>query len=108
MNVSTLSRKFLQRVLILLLIGQLFTFASIYNNRKTVEEGGLNKRAKLLSAIAAQSAARAVLDNYDFTYLSILMDEILKDKDIVSVTLRDQQGKEFTFSRNDGKPSSLG
>lgn len=107
MTPSSLSRKFLQRVLILLLIGQLFTFGSIYNNRKKIEEGGLNKRAKLLSAIAAQSAARAVLDNYDFTYLSILMDEILKDSDIVSVKFRDEKGKEFTFSGNEKKRRSL-
>ena len=64
----------------------------------------MNKRAKLLGSIVAKAAARSILDNYDFTYLSILMDEILDDNDIVSVEVKEQKGKEFTFAHSDHKP----
>ncbi len=107
MKASSLSRRFLQRVLILLLVGQIATLAWVYQDRKRVEEGELNKRAKLLAGMVAKSAARSILDNYDFTYLSILIDEILIDNDIVSVEFKDQQGKEFVFTRNNRKPASL-
>ncbi|HET6419909.1 MAG TPA: methyl-accepting chemotaxis protein [Geobacteraceae bacterium] len=107
MKTSSLSRKFLARVLLLLLAGQIISLAWIYKERKKVEEGELNRRAKILAVMVSKSAERSILDNYDFTYLTILTNEILNDEDIISVTVRDGNGKEFVFARNDrGAPAS--
>ncbi|HKZ18079.1 MAG TPA: HAMP domain-containing methyl-accepting chemotaxis protein [Geobacteraceae bacterium] len=91
----------------LLLVGQVATLAWTFQDRKKLEEGKLDRRAKLFAGMVAQSAARSLLDNYDFTYLSILIDEILKDSDIVSVKFKDHQGQEFVFAPNDRKAASL-
>ena len=107
MKTSSLSRKFLGRVLLLLLVGQIASLAWIYTDRKNTEEGELAGRAKLLAVMVSKSAARTMLDNYDFTYLNILVNEILNDKDILSVRFRDRDGKDFVFARNDDyRPSS--
>jgi methyl-accepting chemotaxis protein len=107
MKTSSLSRKFLRRVLVLLLVGQIATLAWTFHDRKKLEEGKLDRRAKLFAGMVAKSAARSLLDNYDFTYLSILIDEILKDNDIVSVEFRDHKGQEFVFAPNNRESASL-
>jgi methyl-accepting chemotaxis protein len=97
MKAVSLSRKFLGRVLLILLIGQAVTLVSVYRDRLHVEEEELTNRAKLLGSIVAGSAYRALLDN-DFTYLTLLISDILKDRDISSIVVKDQKGQEYTYN----------
>ncbi len=93
---TSLSHKFLKRVLVILLIGQSLTMLVVYRDRMQVEDGQLGSRIRLLAKITANSAYRALLEN-DFTYLTLIANEILNDQDVVSITVNDRKGQEVVY-----------
>jgi len=92
----SLSKKFLKRVLIILLIGQALTMVVVYRDRMQVENGELTNRIRLLTKITANSAYRALLEN-DFTYLTLIINEMLNDKDIISIAVDNQKGPPIVY-----------
>lgn len=105
---NRLSRKFLLQILLAVFIGQCCATAwTIHDNRKIQEENIRQKvilSTKQLASIAAISRA-----SFDFTYLGQLMDQVLKDADVVRIAYIDQTGftvmdKKSSFS---GEPITL-
>jgi len=96
MKKVSLSKKFLKRVLIILLIGQALTMMLVYRDRLQVENGELTNRIKLLAKITSNSAYRAVLEN-DYTYLTLITNEIINDQDVISVAVDNRKGPEIVY-----------
>jgi len=61
-----------------------------------VENGELNNRIKLLTKITANSAYRALLEN-DFTYLTLIINEILNDQDVISIAIDNRKDPEIVY-----------
>lgn len=85
---KSLSRRFLFRLLIILLLGQCVTLGwSLYSNNN-IQENDVKEKltlcGKQLAAIAVASR-----DSFDFTYLGQLADELIKDSDICRVSYID-------------------
>ena len=107
MKKISLSQKFLKRVLIILLIGQALTMMVVYRDRMNVENGELTNRIKLLTKITANSAYRALLEN-DFTYLTLIVNEILNDQDVISIAIDNRKGPEIVYNGERPKqPASM-
>lgn len=106
MKKVSLSQKFLKRVLIILLVGQALTMIVVYRDRLQVENNELTNRIKLLTQITANSAYRALLEN-DYTYLTLIINEILNDQDIISISVDNRKGPEIVYQgESPKKPAS--
>jgi len=106
---ANLSNKLLKQLTVVLVIGQLVTLAVVYSNRVHVEEQAVSNGIGLFGKIVASSAYRALLDN-DFTYLTLMTNDILNDEDVLSITVVNAQGQEFAFTPvkpRAGKPSVM-
>ena len=104
MKKVSLSQKFLKQVLIILLIGQALTMTVVYRDRMQVENGELTNRIKMLAKITANSAYRALLEN-DFTYLTLIINEILNDQDVISIAIDNRKGPEIVYKGERPKQS---
>jgi methyl-accepting chemotaxis protein len=106
MEKVSLSQKFLKRVLIILLIGQALTMMVVYRDRMQVENNELTNRIRLLTKITANSAYRALLEN-DFTYMTLIINEMLNDQDIISIAVDSRKGPEIVYQgESPKKPAS--
>lgn len=84
-----LSRRFLLRLLCILLLGQSLTLGwSLYTN-KIIQEDDIKEKL-MLSGKQLVAVATVSRDSFDFTYLGQLADELNKDPDIVRVTYADK------------------
>ncbi len=84
-----LSRTFLSRLIVIISIGQILSIGwSLYENKKVQEQDIRDK----LSLCGKQLGAVAVVsrDSFDFTYLGQLIDELVKDEDILRITYIDK------------------
>ena len=80
-----------------MLVGQAVTLISVYYDRSLAEESELRNRVGIMGKIVASSAYRALLDS-DFTYLTLIISDILKDQDIPLLTVTDQKGHEYSYA----------
>lgn len=96
MKTASLSHKLFKQLVIIVIIGQVLVMALVYTDRMRVEAQEVNRRIASFGAIVASSAYRALLDN-DFTYLTLLTSDILNDEDILTIVVKDSQGKEYSY-----------
>ncbi|MBI5194982.1 MAG: hypothetical protein HZA10_01525 [Nitrospirae bacterium] len=86
-----LSTKFIQRVLIILLIGQSAIFYMTFSNNSTMLERQLRQRVLLTATLISNTAAIAIV-SYDYTFIEPLVDQMHSDPDIWSVEIFDKDG----------------
>ena len=85
----SLSRRFVLRLLFILLLGQIITLGwSLYSN-KAIQQNDIKEK---LTLSGKQLAALALVSrtSYDFTYLGQLIDELLKDEDVLRIIYIDK------------------
>ena len=93
MKHASLSNAFIVRVLLILLVCQGGLFAWSYVQEKQSLEDSLQQKITVVSRLMVNASAKG-LTEFDFTYLGLLMDEMLKDEDFVGMSLKDETGFE--------------
>lgn len=91
MKQMNLSTKFIFRVFLILLVGQIVVFFWLYANTNRMLTYDLRHKVTVASKLLSVASARSLTD-YDFTYLGLIMDETLKDGDINEIELLDKSG----------------
>ena len=89
---KSLSTRFIYRILIILFVGQSLIWAWSFYREKTTLEDSLNNVLSLSGGIISNIAATALVSS-DHTYLERIIDDILKNEDIISVEILDADGK---------------
>ncbi|MBT0662858.1 hypothetical protein KI809_00965 [Geobacter pelophilus] len=85
----SLTRRFILRLLIILLLGQCLALGwSLYTNEQ-IQKNDIREK---ISLSGKQLASLAVVSrtSFDFTYLGQLIDELIKDEDILRITYVDK------------------
>lgn len=90
---KSLSKAFIIRVLLILLVcqGGVLTWA-YFQERNSLAEG-LEQKIEVVSQLMVNASAKGFQD-FDFAYLGLLMDVMLKDEDIIGMSLKDENGFE--------------
>jgi methyl-accepting chemotaxis protein len=88
---TSLSKAFIVRVLLILLLCQAVLFAWSYQQEREVLEQGLQQKLLVVSRLLVNAAAKG-LTEFDVTYLGLLTDEMLKDPDFTGLLLFDDGG----------------
>ncbi|KAF0221056.1 MAG: methyl-accepting chemotaxis sensory [Geobacteraceae bacterium] len=91
MKQMNLSIKFIFRVFLILVVGQIVVFFWLYSNTNRMFTDDLRHKVTVASKLLSVASARSLTD-YDFTYLGLIMDETLKDVDINEIELVDKSG----------------
>ncbi len=88
---KSLSKAFIIRVILVLLVCQGVLFAWAYYQEKFSLRDGLNQKVTVVSRLIENAAIKG-LTEFDVTYLGLLADEMLKDPDFVGLLLFDDTG----------------
>ncbi|SNB46524.1 methyl-accepting chemotaxis protein [Geobacter sp. DSM 9736] len=96
---ATLSQKFILQVLLVLFLGQFVILFSSYRHDKGEMEEGTRQKA-LLSAKLLSTTSATALSTFDFTYLGMVMDEVVKDEDVSEVSLHDANNIQVFKKKN--------
>jgi methyl-accepting chemotaxis protein len=85
---KSLSKLFIFRVILVLLVCQGILFAWSYYQEQISLQDGLNQKVRVVSRLIENAAIKG-LTEFDVTYLGLLTDEMLKDPDFTGVMLFD-------------------
>jgi methyl-accepting chemotaxis protein len=104
MKTKSLARTFLLRVFLFLFLGQLLLLAWMIYDRTETEQEAVVEKVKTQAILLANAAARSLTD-YDFTYLGLLVDEVLKGRETASILIIDKSGA-VILERNAGNKAT--
>jgi len=88
---KSLSRAFIFRVLLILLVCQGVLFVWSYYQEKESLEVGLQQKIQVVGRLLVNASVKG-LTEFDVTYLGLLADEMLKDEDFSGLLLFDDAG----------------
>lgn len=101
MRASSLSKAFILRVLLVLVIIQAAVFAFSYQFEQAELEKALRLKVEGISRLIGYASQQAIEES-DFTQLGLLMDESLKDVDLVLFKLEDPSKYELLNRKKTG------
>jgi len=93
---GSLTKRFIYRILLILLVGQTFIWGWSFLKQKASLEDRLNEVVSLGGGIVARTAATSIL-SYDYTYLEQLLDDISRTSEILYVEVLDHTGKRLIY-----------
>src|SRR5512142_1768022 len=64
-----------------------------YLQERNALDEGLEQKISVVSRLMVNASAKGLTD-FDFVYLGVLMDEMLKDDDFIGMSLKDETGFE--------------
>ncbi len=88
---KSITAKFIAAVFVVLLTGQILGTALFVLNMRASLLDSLETRMRRISAIVAGASAAPLL-SYDYSQMDAYLEEIVKDQEISSVTVRDSNG----------------
>lgn len=93
---GSLTKRFIYRILLILLVGQTFIWGWSFLKQKASLEDRLNEVVSLGGGIVARTAATSIL-SYDYTYLEQVLDDISRNPEILYVEVLDHTGKRLIY-----------